>query len=201
MDAPKTFTICEITIDVIAQESSSFLSLLSPTSIHSAELKRRISAARDRSMDDETYRLYYCGQLLRDEDSIPSEIFETVDADALFRPRCKTSIIVFTSPFHVCLVIVFIEMKQSENNEEDVMHLTKGRYTGSSHHWKSFQSEKQGLHGSLSSSKLQTNMSIDVFKNHFQLEEELIKIHCEQYIPALAQAGFLKDEVETYINF
>ena len=201
MDTPKTFTICEITIDVITQESSSFLSLLSPTSIHSAELKRRIAAARERSMDNETYRLYYCGQHLRDEDKIPQEVFETGDADALFLPRCKKSIIVFTSVFHICLVIVFIETKQSENNDEDVMHLTKGRYTGSSYHWKSFQSEKQGLHGSLSSSKLQTNISTDVLKNHFQLEEELIKIHCEQYIPALIQAGFLKDEVETYINF
>ena len=195
-DAPKTFVISEVTLDIISEEGSSFLSLLSPISITSAELKRRIAAARERSTDDETYRVYYCGQLLREEDQVPLEIFETADSNPLFKPRCNIP----NKPenlksFYICLVIVFVEKKLSEEDNEGVKFLPNGRYAGSSHQWKSFQSEKRGLSATLSTSKLQANMSTDILKNHFQLEEELIKINCEQYIPALAKAGLLSDEV------
>ena len=199
-DASKTFLLNEITLDIFTNDGPSFLSLLSPTSISSVELKKRIAAARETNTDDETYRIYYCGQHLRDEDKIPLEIFETTGTDPLFQPRCKRESIGFYYSHVVYLVIVFAATKLSEDERDDPIHLNRGRYTNS-YHWKSFQSEKRGLSGRLSSAKLQANMSTDILKNHFQLEEELVKIQCQQYIPALTQAGFLQDEVNYTVWF
>jgi hypothetical protein len=46
-------------------------------------------------------------------------------------------------------------------------------------------------------------LSSNILDNHFQLEAELVKINCEAYIPALAEAGFLNDEVryQVYVCF
>lgn len=90
-------------------------------------------------------------------------------------------------------MIVFAESNHNEEKLEEVQ-MNKNRFT-SSYRWKSFQTERRGLSTRMNSMRYPSNVNSDVLKNHFQLEDELVKINCEQYIPALAQAGFLKDEV------
>lgn len=88
VDVPKTYTVHEITVDVITKTDSTFVSLLTPTATSILNLKSRIASARNKGVDEESYRIYYCGIYLQDEDSIPKEVFDVDDFDSLFEPRC-----------------------------------------------------------------------------------------------------------------
>jgi hypothetical protein len=93
IDAPKSYVLREITLDVFDDEKCSFVNLLCPILCTSSELKRRLAPLLLRSEEggqSETYTLYYCGQALLDNDLIPSEVFTADELHVvLFNPRRK----------------------------------------------------------------------------------------------------------------
>jgi hypothetical protein len=88
IDAPPSYNVKEITIDLISRDNFECKSLLCSHSATIQELKQRILAlCNDNNI--ESVQLYYCGQSLLDTEKLPFEIF---DDDDVFNPRCKYTV-------------------------------------------------------------------------------------------------------------
>lgn len=209
IDAPKTYIVKEITVDLIIDENPSFLSFPCPLTCSVRELKLRICGSTGRRISDddnttietllEPIRIYYCGELLNDKHQLPRDLFEDDEIHNVYRPR----------------LVVYMPAPPPESEEEDeAMESARGSSAKSSGR-RLHKSSKafSALNMGISSKFLDIDFALEhqrsllrshsvpmvaisscVVENHLKLEEELSKINCAQYTGALRAAGLLGDE-------